>query len=40
MTPGNIPGFFGDVGGSVFSETTGKGAEAVVNKVEEKYEKK
>ncbi|UYU31971.1 hypothetical protein [Siccibacter colletis] len=29
-----------NVGGSVFSETTGKGAEAVVNKVKEKYEKK
>jgi len=39
MTPGNISGFFGDVGGSVFSETTVKGAEAVVNKVKEKYEK-
>ncbi|EOI5718102.1 hypothetical protein ACMS1V_000006 [Cronobacter dublinensis] len=40
MPPSNIPGFFGDVGSSVSSETTGKGAETVVNKVKEKYGKK
>ncbi|WP_199783913.1 Tat pathway signal sequence [Cronobacter dublinensis] len=39
MPPSNIPGFFGDVGSSVSSETTGKGAEAVVNKVKVKYGK-
>ncbi|AFJ46798.1 hypothetical protein EBL_c17040 [Shimwellia blattae DSM 4481 = NBRC 105725] len=29
MTPSNIPSYFGDLGGSVFSEVTGKGIEKI-----------
>lgn len=31
--PSNVPGLFGDVGASVISEGSGKGAEAVIEQI-------